>query len=63
MIVPGDAHADTCSFIGKGRSGREQEGEGTQVDCSDMWLEGSGLLMMGLVSRLSLAIFLIQGPS
>ena len=42
-------------FIGKSHLGREQEGEGTQVDCSATWLVVSGYIVMGIVSRLSLA--------
>ena len=41
-------------FIGKGRLRGEQEGKGTQ-NCSATWLPVSGLMVMGLVSRLSLA--------
>ena len=60
-IVRGDARADTArDFSGKGRPGGEQEGEGTQDNCSATWLTVSGLMVMGLVSRLSLAN---QGPS
>ena len=33
----------------------EQEGKGTQENCSATWLEVSGFMVMGLVSRLSLA--------
>ena len=40
-------------FIGKGCLGREQEGKGTQKDCSAMWLAVLGFMVMGLVSRLS----------
>ena len=32
----------------------EQEGKGTQENCSAMWLEVSGFMVMGLISRLSL---------
>ena len=35
--------------------GREQEGKGTQEDCSATWLTVLGFMAMGLVSRLSLA--------
>ena len=35
--------------------GREQEGEGTQENCSATWLAVSGFTVMGLVSGLSLA--------
>ena len=53
---------DTCAckardFIGKGRPGGEQEGQGqgTQENCSAIWLAVSGFMVTGLVSRLSLA--------
>ena len=36
-------------------SGRKQEGKGTQEDCFAMGLTVSGFMVMGLVSRLSLA--------
>ena len=42
-------------FIGKGRPGGEQEGKGTQENCSAAWLTVSGFMVMGLVSGLSLA--------
>ena len=42
-------------WIGKRCLGREQEGKGTQEDCSAMWLTVSGLMVMVLVSRFSLA--------
>ena len=55
-IVQGDTRADkTRDFIVKGCLGREQEGGGTQEDCSAMWLAVSGIMVMGLVSRLFLA--------
>ena len=55
-IVRGDTRADKArDFIGKGRPGREQEGKGTQKHCSATWLAVSGFMVMGLVSRLSLA--------
>ena len=55
-----NCQGDTCAervrdFIGKSHLGREQEGEGTQVDCSATWLVVSGYIVMGIVSRLSLA--------
>ena len=34
--------------------GREQQGKGTQEDCSAMWLAVSGFMLMGLVSGWSL---------
>ena len=42
-------------FIGKGYLGREQQGKGTQGNCSATWLPVSGVMLIGLVSRLSLA--------
>ena len=50
---------ETCAdkardFIGKGHPGGEQEGKGTQENCSAVWLTVSGFMVMGLVSRLSL---------
>ena len=52
--------ADTCAdkardFIGKGHPGGEQQGKGTQENCSATWLAVSGFMVMRLVSRLSLA--------
>ena len=55
-IVWGDTPAETArDFTGKGCLGEEQEGQGTQEDCSATWLTVSGFMVMGLVSRLSLA--------
>ena len=55
-IVRGDTCADKArDFIGKGRPGGEQEGEGTQENCSAEWLTLLGFIVMGLVSRWSLA--------
>ena len=55
-IVSGDTCADKArDFIGKGRLGREQQGQGTQEDCSARWFAVSGFMVMGLVSALSLA--------
>ena len=55
-IVRGNICADKArDFIGKGCLGREQEGKGTQENCSVIWLAVSGFMMMGLVSGLSLA--------
>ena len=54
-IVPGDTRADRVrDFIGKGRPGGEQEGEGTQENCSAAWLPVSGFMVMELVSGWSL---------
>ena len=55
-IVWGDTCADKArDFIGKGHPGGEQEGKGTQENCSATWLAVSGFMVMGLVSGLSLA--------
>ena len=55
-IVRGGTCADKArDFIGKGRPGGEQEGQGTQENCSAAWLTVSGFMVMGLVSRWSLA--------
>ena len=55
-IVWGDTCADKArDFIGKGCLGGEQEGKGTQENCSAAWLTASGFMVMGLVSGLSLA--------
>ena len=51
-----ESHADKArDFIGKGRLGRELEGEGTQENCSATWLTVSGFVVMELVSQLFLA--------
>ena len=42
-------------FIGKGHPGGEQQGKRTQENCSVTGLAVSGFMVMGLVSRLSLA--------
>ena len=43
-IVRGDTRADKArNFIGKRCPGEEQQGKGTQEDCSAMWLTVSGL--------------------
>ena len=55
-IVRGDTYADKArDFIGKGHPGGEQQGKGTQENCSAVWLAVSGFMVMGLVSGLSLA--------
>ena len=55
-IVQGDTCADKArDFIGKGHPGGEQEGEGTQENCSAMWVPDLGFMVMDLVSGLSLA--------
>ena len=42
-------------LMGKGHPGREQEGKGSQENCSATWLKVSGFMAMVLVSRLFLA--------
>ena len=42
-------------FIGKGCLGGEQQGKGTQENCSATWLAVLGFMVMGLISGLSLA--------
>ena len=42
------------TLLGRGSQTESGRVEGTQEDCSAPWLEGSGLLMTGLVSGLSL---------
>ena len=55
-IVRGDTCADKArDFIGKGNPGGEQQGKGTQENCSAVWLAVSGFMVMGLVSGWSLA--------
>ena len=55
-IVRGDACTDKArDFIGKGHPGGEQEGKGTQENCSAAWLPVSGFTVIGLVSGLSSA--------
>ena len=54
-IVWGDTCADKArDFIGKGRPGGEQQGKGTQENCSATWLAVSGFMVTGLVSGVSL---------
>ena len=55
MNCLGDTCADKArDFIGKGHSGGEQQGKGTQ-NCSAAWLAVLGFMVMGLVSGWSLA--------
>ena len=54
-IVRGDTHAEKADFIGKRCLGGEQQGKGTQEDRSATWVAASGFMVMGLVSRWSLA--------
>ena len=47
-----ETHANKArDFIGKGHPGGEQEGKGTQENCSALWLEVLGFMVMELVSR------------
>ena len=53
LIVRGDTYTDKArDFIGKGNPGGEQQGKGTQKNCSTLWLAVLGFMVMGLVSRL-----------
>ena len=55
-IVQGDTCTEKArDFIGKGCPGGQQTHKGTQKSCSATWLTASGFMIMGLVSRLSLA--------
>ena len=55
-IVWGDTRAVKArDFTGKGHLGGERQGKGTQENCSVMWLTVLGFMVMGLVSRLSVA--------
>ena len=47
-------------FYWEGHLGGEQEGEGTQENCSAAWLTVSGFMVMGLVSGGLWPIILIQ---
>ena len=61
-IVWGDACADKArDFIEKGSLGEEQQGKGTQENCSAVWLAVSGFMVMELVSRLFLANYSDSG--
>ena len=60
LTLGNELSEETCAdkagdFIGRGRPGGEQEGKGTQENCSATWLAVSGFMVMGLVSGLSLA--------
>ena len=44
-------------FVGKGCWWGEQEGKGNQENSSETWLTVLGFMVMGLVSRLSVATF------
>ena len=60
LTLGNELSEETCAdkardFTGKGHSGGEQQGKGTQEDSSATWLAVSGSMVMGLVSALSLA--------
>ena len=56
-----ETHADKArDFIGKGHPGGEQEGKGTQENCSAAGLAVLGFMVMGLVSGWLWPIILIQ---
>ena len=58
-IIQAATHADKVrDFIGKEHPGGEQEGEGTQDNCSATRLLVSAFMVMGLVSRLPPASYL-----
>ena len=64
MNCRGDTCADKArDFIGKGSPGGEQEGQGTQENCSAAWLTVSGFMVIGLVSGGLWPIILIQSLS
>ena len=48
------------TLVGRGALGGEQQGQGTQEDCSAPQLTVSGFMLMGLASRLSWPIILTQ---
>ena len=55
-MVQGDTCADKArDFNGKEHPGGEQQGKGTQENCSAKWLAVSGFLVMALGSVLCLA--------
>ena len=43
------------TLSGRGPPGGEQQSKGTQENCSATWLAVTGFMVIGLVSRLSLA--------
>ena len=56
MSVGGDTLADKArDFLGKGHLSGEQQGKGTQENCSAVRLTVLGFVVLWLVSRLSLA--------
>ena len=55
-------------FTGKGHPGGEQEGKGTQENCSAVWLKVSGFMVMGfsgwsLANHSNSESFLVAHPS
>ena len=50
-----ESSKETRDFTGRRHQGTEQQGKGTQENCSATWLTVSGFMVMGLISRLSLA--------
>ena len=60
--VQGATHADKArDFIGKACLGIKQEGKATQGNYFATWLRSSGFIVMGLISRLSLANYSDSG--
>ena len=56
LIVQGDPRVDKArNFIGTGHLGGQQGGQGTQENWPAMSLTVLGFMVIGLVSRLSLA--------
>ena len=63
-MVQGDTRTDKAKdFIREGCLTGEQQGKGTQENCSATWLRVSAFMVMGLVSRLSLANHSDSGSS
>ena len=63
-MVQGDTRTDKAKdFIREGCLSGEQQGKGTQENCSATWLRVSAFMVMGLVSRLSLANHSDSGSS
>ena len=50
-----ETHVLTSDFAGSGTWGGNQQGKGSQENCSAMWLAVLGFMVMGFISRLSLA--------
>ena len=63
-MVQGDTQTDKAKdFLREGCLGGEQQGKGTQENCSTTWLTVSAFMVMRLVSRLSLAKHSDSGSS